>query len=145
MSHHSYGHKLHAIYFAPFHQKSIQNCLFFFLFLCFSYALVRIFSTKCESMYDKKVVKYSKNQKMGFFFTNIFFLKVKMDMVFMSIFKKKDRIFTTFFPAFFHLTGLGLNILASNILLSQKKSDINICPKRGYVSASCACAHAIVS
>jgi hypothetical protein len=136
MSHHSYGHKLRAIYFAPFHQKSTQNRPFFFIFLCFSYALVHIFSTKCESMDGKKVVKYSKNQKMGFFFTNIFFLKVKMDMVFMSIFKKKDRIFTTFFPAFFHLTGL--NILASNTLLSQKKSEISICPNRGYVSDLCA-------
>lgn len=63
-------------------------------------------------------------------------------MLSMSFFKKKDRMFTTFFPASFHLTGLST--LASKILLSQKKSDISICPKRGYVSVSCACAHAIV-
>lgn len=85
----------------------------------------------------------SKIQKSGFFFVNIFFLKVKMDILFMSFFKKKDRILTSFFPASFHLTGL--KTLASKILLSQKKSEISICPNRGYASASCACAHAIVS
>ena len=85
----------------------------------------------------------SKIQKSGFFFVNIFFLKVKMDILFMSFFKKKDRILTSFSPASFHLAGL--KTLASKILLSQKKSEISICPNRGYVSASCACAHAIVS
>ena len=84
----------------------------------------------------------SKIQKSGFFFVYIFFLKVKMDILFMSFFKKKDRILTSFFPASFHLAGL--KTLASKILLSQKKSEISICPNRGYVSASCACAHAIV-
>ena len=64
-------------------------------------------------------------------------------MLFMSFFKKKDRIFTTFFPASFHFTGLAP--LASKMLLSQKKSEIRICPKRGYNSVSCDCAHVVVS
>ncbi len=71
-----------------------------------------------------------KSKKEYFFFKH-FFLKVKMDILFMSIFKKKDRIFTTFFPAFFlfHLAGGPPN--TSKTLLSQKKSEIRICPKRG--------------
>ena len=76
-------------------------------FRVFSYALVPTIAPKCQSMYRKACAKMSKIQKSGFFFVNIFFLKVKMDILFMSFFKKKDRILTSFFPASFHLTGLG--------------------------------------
>ena len=132
-----------SLHFTKFRPKIRPFFAFSPFFSRFSYALVPIFSPKCQSMWGKELQKMSKNQKSRFFFTNIFFLKVKMDMVFMSFFKKKDRIFTNFFPASFHLTGL--KTLASKILLSQKKSEISICPNRGYGSASCACAHAIVS
>jgi hypothetical protein len=126
-----------------FRPISPKNRPFFILFLHFYYALTCILTDFCVSIYDNEWVENIKNEKSGFCFTNIFFLKVKMDMKGMSFFKKKDRILTTFFPAYFHLTGF--NILASNTLLSQKKSEIRMCPKRGYVSPSCACAHVIVS
>jgi hypothetical protein len=79
---------------------------FFPVFLRFSYALVSHFLFEYQSIGGKKYVKICKIRKSGFFFVNIIFLKVKMDMLFMSFFKKKDRMFTTFFPASFHFTGL---------------------------------------
>ena len=118
-----------SLHFTKNRPKIAHFSSFFYVFLMHSSAFFR---KSVKAWMVRRMGKNRKNQKMGFFFTNIFFLKVKMDMVFMSIFKKKDRIFITFF----HFTGL--NILASNILLSQKKSEISICPNRGYVSDLCA-------
>lgn len=81
------------------------------VFLRFSYALVPVFSPERQSIHRKETAKMRKFRKSGFFFANIIFLKVKMDMLSMSFFKKKDRMFTTFFPASFHLAGLGLKRL----------------------------------
>ena len=78
------------------------------VFLRFSYALVPNFSPEYQRICGKGVSKNMKIRKGGIFFVNIIFLKVKMDMLFMSFFKKKDRMFTTFFPASFHLTGLDI-------------------------------------
>ena len=112
---------------------------FFCVFLMHSSDQIR---QNVKACMIRPLVKYSKIPKKRIFFVNIFFLKVKMDILFMSFFKKKDRILTSFSPAPFHLAGL--KTLASKILLSQKKSEISICPNRGYVSASCARAHVIV-
>lgn len=79
---------------------------FFPVFFRVSYALIPNNSHKCQIIYGKEFVKRRNPRKSGFFFANIIFLKVKMDMLFMSFFKKKDRMFTTFFPASFHFTGL---------------------------------------
>ena len=76
------------------------------VFLRFSYALVPVFSPERQSIHRKETAKIRKIRRSGNFFANIIFLKVKMDMLSMSFFKKKDRMFTTFFPAFFHLAGL---------------------------------------
>ena len=76
------------------------------VFLRFSYALVPVFSPERQSIHRKETAKIRKIRKSGNFFANIIFLKVKMDMLSMSFFKKKDRMFTTFFPASFHLAGL---------------------------------------
>ena len=96
-----------------FTEKRPQNrsfSSFFTHFLHFSYALAPNISHKCQSMYGNAFAKLSKIQKSGYIFFNIIFLKVKMDMLFMSFFKKKDRILKLFFPAHFHFTGLGLKI-----------------------------------
>ena len=92
-----------------FTEKRPQNrsfSSFFTHFLHFSYALAPNISHKCQSMYGNAFAKLSKIQKSGYIFFNIIFLKVKMDMLSMSFFKKKDRMFTSFFPASFHLAGL---------------------------------------
>jgi hypothetical protein len=79
---------------------------FFPVFFRVYYALIPNNYHKCQIIYGKEFVKRRNPRKSGFFFANIIFLKVKMDMLFMSFFKKKDRVFTNFFPASFHLTGL---------------------------------------
>lgn len=129
-----------TLHFTKFRPKILPNHRNFSVFLMHSSSQVRQNTT---ARMVTNVEKSQKSKKADFFFVNIFFLKVKMDILSMSFFKKKDRILTNFFPASFHLAGL--KILASKILLSQKKSEISTCPNRGYASASCACAHAIVS
>ena len=96
-----------TLHFPEKRPKNRSFSSFFTHFLHFSYALVSIISHKCRRIYGKAFAKLSKIQKSGYIFFNIFFLKVKMDMLFMSFFKKKDRILKLFFPAHFHLTGLA--------------------------------------
>ena len=106
-----------TLHFTEVRPKIRNFSSFFTHFLHFSYALAPNISHKCQSMYGNAFAKLSKIQKSGYIFFNIIFLKVKMDMLFMSFFKKKDRILKLFFPAHFHLTGLGIlmNIL-KNVL-----------------------------
>ena len=96
-----------ALHFPETRSQIRKFSSFFTHFLHFSYAVVSIISHNCQSMYGNAFAKLSKIQKSGYIFFNIIFLKVKMDMLFMSFFKKKDRILKLFFPAHFHLTGLA--------------------------------------
>ena len=95
-----------TLHFAGMSPKIRPFFAFSPVFLRFSYALVPVFSPERQSIHRKETAKIRKIRKSGNFFANIIFLKVKMDMLSMSFFKKKDRMFTTFFPAFFHLAGL---------------------------------------
>ena len=95
-----------TLHFAGMSQKIRPFFAFSPVFLRFSYALVTVFSPERQSIHRKETAKIRKIRKSGNFFANIIFLKVKMDMLFMYFFKKKDRMFTTFFPASFHLAGL---------------------------------------
>ena len=95
-----------VLHFAETRPKIRPFFPFFPVFFRVSYALAPRFSPGRQTMRGKGFVKIWKIRKMGFFFVNIIFLKVKMDMLSMSFFKKKDRMFTSFFPASFHLTGL---------------------------------------
>ena len=95
-----------ALHFTGIRPKTRPFSPIFPVFFRVSYALIPNNSHKCQIIYGKEFVKRRNPRKSGFFFANIIFLKVKMDMLFMSFFKKKDRMFTTFFPASFHFTGL---------------------------------------
>ena len=95
-----------TLHFAGMRPKIRPFFAFSPVFLRFSYALVPVFSPERQSIHRKETAKIRKIRKSGNFFANIIFLKVKMDMLSMSFFKKKDRMFTSFFPASFHLAGL---------------------------------------
>ena len=95
-----------TLHFAGMSPKTRPFFAFSPVFLRFSYALVPVFSPERQSIHRKETAKIRKIRKSGNFFANIIFLIVKMDMLSMSFFKKKDRMFTSFFPASFHLAGL---------------------------------------
>ncbi len=110
-----------ALHFTEKRPQIHQFFPFFPVFSHFSYALIKNISLTRQSIHGTDFFKKYENLKLWFFFANIIFLKVKKDMLFMSFFKKKDRMFTTFFPASFHLTGLvGIILLASNIAFIEK-------------------------
>lgn len=125
-SHHSYAHNMQTTRSVPFHQNGPKKS-------CFSPIFPHFFSFfLCSHSHfngaQRKHIWYAignicEKHKKRILFYNIIFLRIKMDILFMSFLEKKDRILKLFYPVVFsispkrasrphfHFTGLGLNNL----------------------------------
>lgn len=131
------------MYSAPFHRngpkKSHFSLIFSYFFPFFLCSRLHFIADRCKHIWYAICI-ICETQKKRIFFYNIIFLRIKMDILFMSFLEKKDRIFKLFYPVVFsispkwesrphfHFTGLGLNNLNNcikKIIIYYNNSNSN--------------------